>query len=310
MTNLTESSAQCSPALPPASSMHLLVRLKAKDEGWFLFQQPFSCFQLAVLNRLLCLCYWKAINCVSIYEQTRYLLSLQCVCQEAIVFLCQFNGLRHTWVYKRHRIITLCIERTLTWCLFFPQSLFIPMVFLAVCKLIISMLCNWAGFALIFPVILFLCMLFFLWCFQSLKIIMHFIVPVIELSFFLFIPASFFTFPWHVAVCFYKCVCVCTDICGCVCQYLQRIWKRASGRWRGSSCNWRETWRLSPPPMTKTTCSLLKWLYPLHKHAFTHQSRELFNGFTVMNQMIQKLEEFMFSFNSAVLQRVAKSRLS
>lgn len=221
MTNLTESSAQCSPALPPASSMHLLVRLKAKDEGWFLFQQPFSCFQLAVLNRLLCLCYWKAINCVSIYEQTRYLLSLQCVCQEAIVFLCQFNGLRHTWVYKRHRIITLCIERTLTWCLFFPQSLFIPMVFLAVCKLIISMLCNWAGFALIFPVILFLCMLFFLWCFQSLKIIMHFIVPVIELSFFclFLLLSSHFLDTWLCAFTnVYVSVLIYVDVCVSICR--------------------------------------------------------------------------------------------
>lgn len=183
------------------------------------------------------------------------------------------------------------------------------MVFLAECKLIISMLCNWAGFSLIFIVIFFLYVVFPLMLSEpqnnnALYCTCNWVV------FFLFIPASFFTFPWHVAVCFYKCVCVCTDICGCVCQYLQRIWKRASGRWRGSCCNWRETWRLSPPPMTKTTCSLLKWLYPLHKHAFTHQSRELFNEFTVMNQMVQKLEEYMFSFNSAGLQRVAKSRFS
>lgn len=84
--------------------------------------------------------------------------------------------------------------------------------------------------------------------------------------------SSFSTILWHVGVfpCAVTNVCVCLDICGCVCQCLQRIWKRASGRWRGSCCSWRETWRLSPPPMTPTTCSSLKWLYPLHTHAFTH----------------------------------------
>lgn len=66
-----------------------------------------------------------------------------------------------------------------------------------------------------------------------------------------------------------KCVCARALIYVGVCQCLQRIWKRASGRWRGSCCSWRETWRLSPPLMTPMTCSSLKWLYPLHTHAFT-----------------------------------------
>lgn len=34
MTNLTESYAQWSPALPPSWSMHLLIRLNTWDEGW------------------------------------------------------------------------------------------------------------------------------------------------------------------------------------------------------------------------------------------------------------------------------------
>ncbi len=91
-----------------------------------------------------------------------------------------------------------------------------------------------------------------------------------------FFSDSFFTFLWH--VCFLcqvtqSVTSVCVLIYVHVCQCLQRIWKRASGRWRGSCCSWRETWRLSPPLMTPTTCSSLKWLYPLHMHAFTPQSR-------------------------------------
>lgn len=120
---------------------------------------------------------------------------------------------------------------------------------------------------------------------------MHMIVPVIELSslcFFLHISLA----RGCVYVCCCKCVCVCVLIYVCVCQCLQRIWKRASGRWRGSCCSWRETWRLSPPLMTPTTCSSPKWLYPLHTHAFTHQSWALFNEFAVINQTEQKLEYY------------------
>lgn len=53
-------------------------------------------------------------------------------------------------------------------------------------------------------------------------------------------------------------------------QCLQRIWKKASGRWRGSCSSWSETLRLLPPRMTQTTCSSRKWLYPLHMHACMH----------------------------------------
>lgn len=55
-------------------------------------------------------------------------------------------------------------------------------------------------------------------------------------------------------------------------QCLQRIWKKASGRWRGSCSSWSETWRLLPPQTTQTTCSSQKWLYPLHMHAFVCRS--------------------------------------
>lgn len=186
MTNLTESSAQCSPALPPASSMHLLVRLKAKDEGGFSISantfmlSGCSCESVALFVLL------KSYKlCFNLWANTIFAFTTVCLSRRHCILISIEWFTTYTWVYKSHRIITLCIERTLTWCLFFPQSLYIPMVFLAECKLIISMLCNWAGFSLIFPVIFF-CMLFFLWCFQSLKIIMHFIVPVIELSFFVY----------------------------------------------------------------------------------------------------------------------------
>lgn len=67
------------------------------------------------------------------------------------------------------------------------------------------------------------------------------------------------TFPWLLWMCF----CLYVGVCQC----LQRIWRRAWGRWSGSCYNWRETWRLSPPQMTPKTCSSPKWQYPLHIEA-------------------------------------------
>ena len=161
MTNLTESSAQCSPALPPASSMHLLVRLKAKDEGGFSISantfmlSGCSCESVALFVLL------KSYKlCFNLWANTIFAFTTVCLSRRHCILISIEWFTTYTWVYKSHRIITLCIERTLSWCLFFPQSLYIPMVFLAECKLIISMLCNWAGFSLIFPVIFFLYVVF------------------------------------------------------------------------------------------------------------------------------------------------------
>jgi len=109
-----------------------------------------------------------------------------------------------------------CIERSFTWCLFFPHSLFIPMVFPAQCELTISMLCYWAGASLyFFPPCYFLCFCvcgFFPIYFQSLNIIMHLIVPVIELS---SLSAYFFTYSLECG-----CVCVCVSVCACWCMWV------------------------------------------------------------------------------------------
>lgn len=154
-------------------------------------------------------------------------------------------------------------ERTFTWCLFSSHVVYSHGVFCQ-CEPIISMLCIWAGFS--FPCFyLFFGDVVFLWFFQSINIIMHLIVPVIELS---SVSLCFFSSHFHVGVflCdFFILMNVCLSLwctCACVCQCLQRIWRRVCGRWRGSCCSWRETWRLSPPRMTPTTCSSLKWLYP------------------------------------------------
>lgn len=119
--------------------------------------------------------------------------------------------------------------------------------------------------SLIFSASFFHCFMF-----RTLKILIHLVLPVIKLSFF----ASSFIFLWHNGAfpCAFKdtvqyvylCVLIYVDVFQC----LQRIWKRALGRWRGSCCSWKETWRHFPPLMTPTTCSSLKWLYPLHMHAF------------------------------------------
>lgn len=163
----------------------------------------------------------------------------------------------HTWTYKRQTLSVASLD------VCFPHSLFIPMVFLPVWthnkhlswlffSVFYSLLCSFFfGWGLFFP-----------WFLQSINIIMHLIVPVIELS----SVSLLLSFHFHVGVflCdFFFLMNVCMSLwCVCVCQCLQRIWKRVSGRWRGSCCSWRETWRLSPPPMTPTTCSSLKWLYP------------------------------------------------
>lgn len=76
---------------------------------------------------------------------------------------------------------------------------------------------------------------------------------------------------------------LCVSVWMCV-QSLQRTWKRASGRWRGSCCSSRRTWRLSPPPMTPATCFSAKWSYPFHIYAFAHWSGAVYGGFTVSEQ--------------------------
>lgn len=86
----------------------------------------------------------------------------------------------------------------------------------------------------------------------------------------------------------YSLLFLCLDIYVALFQCLQRIWKRASGRWRGSCCSWRKTWRRFPPTMTLTTCSSPKWLYPLDMHLFTRRYGESFKGRTRGLQWILK----------------------
>lgn len=85
--------------------------------------------------------------------------------------------------------------------------------------------------------------------------------------------------PWVVGVflcAFIMYLCLCVLIYVVIFQFLQKIWKRASGRWRGSCYSWRETWRLFPPQVTPVTCSSLKWLYPF-THVWVHLFTCLWN---------------------------------
>lgn len=92
--------------------------------------------------------------------------------------------------------------------------------------------------------------------------ITHLILPAIKLSFY----SCSVVFSHNVGVSFVYFLQDIRDIMN-VFQCLQKIWKKASGRWRGSCSSWSETLRLLPPQMTQTTCSSRKWLYPLHMHA-------------------------------------------
>ncbi len=110
----------------------------------------------------------------------------------------------------------LCIERTVTWCLLFLQSLFIPMVFLAQREVIIIMLRKWAGFSFPCYLFIFLFTVVFLGFFQGLKIIMRLIVPVIESLFFRFFLYISLTCLFSVSSDTVCDKCMCLDICACV----------------------------------------------------------------------------------------------
>lgn len=170
---------------------------------------------------------------------------------------------------------------TINWCLFFALS---PCLFLGVFgpmwahnKHVLKV--EWVPSVIDLYIIVIICIVtlcyFFFRAVQKIMVLIWYYV--------LLFPSNF------LGMCFfyklYMCFCVLKYVD--MFQYLQRIWKRASGKWRGSCCSWRETWRLFPPLMTPTTCSSLKCLYPLHKHAFPHWSGELFSGFTVRQQNIR-----------------------
>lgn len=97
---------------------------------------------------------------------------------------------------------------------------------------------------------------------QRLHIITQLAFPSIKLSFYAFFLLNVANFLYtNIGVIF---VLMYVNVFQC----LQRIWKKASSKWRGSCCSWSETLRLLPPRMTQMTCSSQKWQYPLHVHAF------------------------------------------
>lgn len=156
--------------------------------------------------------------------------------------------------------------------------MFIPLVFVSLSE---SMLVSEVVSSSVFFLFFVLCLLFFHRIFERFKNDNAFDCTCICAILSLLVPPPllFETF------CFYfLTLCVSVWMCVRASQCLQRTWKRASGRWRGSCCSSRRTWRLSPPPMAPMTCFSPKWSYPFHIYAFAHCSGAAYGEFIVSEQ--------------------------